>query len=519
MSAARTLSRSRTHRVTPGAVTLDVVYLRISLVRDPEEVATDRQLHEITERRMEEEHRTGVAIPTQVFRDDNISASLRKPRKGYEDMLALLRTRSAGTTRVWCYEPSRLTRHPMELEELIDVLERARASVQTVNGGTYDLTTPEGRMAARVVGAVARQEVERKGERQTSKHAEMARRGVMHSGPRPFGFVRNPDKGTKHDGLPSWVVVEEEAAMVREATERVLLGESVSAVTRDFNARGLRTNVVEPERAVQWTARNLRDKLLSPHVAALRIYDGVEHPGDESTGWVPLVPREDWHAVGDVLADPARERRAAATPYLLNGLVWTDTGWMMRGRGVARDRGHDGRYYTSAGTDGQHQPRAPKGEGCSVTEGDLDTMVLAAVFALTDAHAVGVPTVDFKRRAGLVARRQQLEAELDEALQLRKVGTIRTAREYAQLTAATNDELDVVLAQLQDVTPVDAGVAGVLANPGELRKRWDSLSFTTRRNVLRQLIERVVVARTTHRGPHSSLRYHPERVNVRWREA
>ncbi len=511
--STRTLSRSRHTRTTATEVTTDLIYLRISLSRDLDQVATDRQLFEINERREEEAQRTGVLLPAVVYRDENISASLRKPRKGFNALVADLTARRPGTARVWTYEPSRLTRHPMELEELIEVLERAQATVMTVNAGVYDLSTPEGRMGARVSGAVARQEVERKGMRQSSKHYEMARRGIMHSGPRPYGFDRNPAKRSDTDGLPTWVVVEEEAAIIRDAVHRVLHGDNLSAIARDLRNHEdptyRVTNGYGGAPGVPWTPRLVRQKVLSPHVAGLRVYEGEEYPCDESTGWVPLVDRDEWRQLRALLLDPARVTRAPARPFLLHGLVRTPEGYTMRG--VYRG----GRCYSS--THREHGA-SPAGEGVAAREDDLDAIVLRAVFDLTDKHAVGVPSSDFKRRAQLTQRREQLEADLAEALELRRTGVIKTARAYADYVGVVSEELDEVTAQLHEVAPVTAGVAAVLSTPGQLRKVWDKLSDPTRREVLTMLIDRVVVARATTRGKAARLRNHPKRVTIKWRE-
>jgi site-specific DNA recombinase len=88
----------------------------------------------------------------------------------------------------------------------VGVVERSKAKVATVQSGAYDLTTPGGRMTARIIGAVAQNEVELKAERQRSKYAELARAGKPSGGgSRPFGYGRERE------------VYEPEAALVRQA--------------------------------------------------------------------------------------------------------------------------------------------------------------------------------------------------------------------------------------------------------------------------------------------------------------
>ena len=66
---------------------------------------------------------------------------------------------------------------PKELEGFIDLVEITGVRVAVVSGGDYDLTTPDGRLAARIVGAVARKESEDRSRRVRRKHLELAERG------------------------------------------------------------------------------------------------------------------------------------------------------------------------------------------------------------------------------------------------------------------------------------------------------------------------------------------------------
>jgi site-specific DNA recombinase len=71
----------------------------------------------------------------------------------------------------------RLHRSPRELEAFIDLVERRGVRVAVVTGGDYNLTTPEGRFRARIVGAVARKESEDRSRRVRRKHLELAEQG------------------------------------------------------------------------------------------------------------------------------------------------------------------------------------------------------------------------------------------------------------------------------------------------------------------------------------------------------
>ncbi len=89
-----------------------------------------------------------------------------------------------------------------------------------MSGGDYDVTSPDGRLAARNVGAVARKESEDRSRRVRRKHLELAEQG------RPAGQL-------------GWGVrTEDERTLVREAAERVLAGHGLVTIARDWKSAG-----------------------------------------------------------------------------------------------------------------------------------------------------------------------------------------------------------------------------------------------------------------------------------------
>jgi DNA invertase Pin-like site-specific DNA recombinase len=83
-------------------------------------------------------------------------------------------------------------------------------------------------MTARVVGAVARAESEHKSERIRRQREQVPAAGQYHGGHRSYGYTS--------DGVH---IHEDAAARIREAAARVLAGESVRSIAKDWNARGV----------------------------------------------------------------------------------------------------------------------------------------------------------------------------------------------------------------------------------------------------------------------------------------
>ena len=268
-----------------------VIYVRISLDKSGEGAANERQ----------EERCRGLALArgwdvVSVI-DDTISASKVKAseRPGWRKVLAMIEAGEVDV--VVAYHLDRITRTMIDLEELILLAVDRGVGVATANGD-IDLTTDTGRMVARILAAVARQEVERKGERQTDAAEQRARQGKPQWSTRPFGYER--------DGS----LREVEAALVRSAYTDVVRGASLASITATFNGSGLTTTKAGQHRKKDgseysgaWDTPTVRHILLSARNAAIGIYRGEEvHPGT----WASIVPPETYRAAVHILTSPTR---------------------------------------------------------------------------------------------------------------------------------------------------------------------------------------------------------------------
>src|SRR4029077_11035227 len=98
------------------------------------------------------------------YDDNDPSAFNGKTRPGFEAMLDAMKAGQFGALLVW--HTDRLYRSMKDLLRLIDIADANRVSIKTVQGGDLDLSTSAGRMVAKILGSVAEQESEHKGERQ-----------------------------------------------------------------------------------------------------------------------------------------------------------------------------------------------------------------------------------------------------------------------------------------------------------------------------------------------------------------
>src|SRR5205085_6143140 len=140
----------------------------------------------------------------------------------------------------------------------IAVCETRGVPTHCVKAGELDLSTASGRLTARITGAVARHEVEHMIERQKSAKMQAARSGKFRGGRRAFGFER--------DGI---TVRPGEAAHVLDATRRVLHGESLGSIAREWNTNGIATST-----GAERTSMSVHDLLVRGRNAGLVEQDG-----------------------------------------------------------------------------------------------------------------------------------------------------------------------------------------------------------------------------------------------------
>ena len=295
------------------------VYARIS--SDPNGTTLGVQRQEEECRALIE--REGWTI-ADVFIDNDVSAFSGKVRPAYREMLDAVDV--GGIDVIVAWHGDRLHRSPRELEDFVDLVERTKTKIRTVQSGELDLTTPSGRMTARVVGAVARGESEHKSARLKAKYAQKRRSGDAFSGSRPFGYCE--DRMTPD---PT------EAAIVIEITDRLLAGDSLRGIAANLDERNIPT-----VRGAKWQNSTLRTLALNPRYAGLM----ASREGSSkytTTGvvgnWTPIIDESTHRRLVNLLRDPARRTNRSARRYLLSGLVRCSCGATLVSSGRVDSKG------------------------------------------------------------------------------------------------------------------------------------------------------------------------------------
>src|ERR1017187_3044844 len=201
---------------------------------------------------------------THRLSDNDIGVTRKDPtaagryRPGYEEALRLVDAHAVDV--VFCWKWDRFIREPMDLEYLIPRFDKAGVRFAEADG-IIDLGTDSGRLAARILVAVAKAEQERKAERQKLANEAAAVNGKPRLGtPRPFGYC--DDHVTRHP---------QEGAAVEEACKALLGGGTLSGIRRERAGAGLRP---AQSKTGRWSRTSIRTILLNPRIAGLSAYRG-----------------------------------------------------------------------------------------------------------------------------------------------------------------------------------------------------------------------------------------------------
>lgn len=405
--------------------------------------------------------RLGLTVG-HVWADNSISAFSGKPRPGY---IAACQAIEAGTIATLIADhPDRLHRSPRELEDFVALVERSGVRVLTVTAGDLDFTTPEGRLMARITGAVARKESEDKQRRIRRKQQELRDRG------RPTHQLAYPyDIGGE--------IIAERAAIVRELAQRILAGESLGALCAELAERQVPTRS-----GGAWRPTTLRTMLTSPSLAGLQVHRGeIIGTGD----WDPVLDRVTWERLRHLLTS---RRRPASDRYLLSGLA------------ICGSCGHHLTGKVSGGRQLVYACAPPLGCGRVYAKRDrVDEIVEARMAAfVASARTTAAPDHDAEQLAAEIA---EAETRLGDYARMLDAGELEPV-EWRALRTAVVRRLNALrdrATAAHDGAPIDTGEA------------WAAMSDPQRRALIAVTLAITVQPAKRRGGPFDA-----DRVELRW---
>ena len=475
----------------PDGVIRCLIYVRISMDKAHDGHGVANQMAKL-------EHKARERGWTVVYRlsDNDIGVTRKDPtrpgkyRPGYEEAMRLVDARAVDA--VLCFKWDRFIREPLDLEYLIPRFDKAGVRFAEVDGN-IDLGTDSGRLAARILIAVAKAEQERKAERQKLANEQAAINGKRFlGGPRPFGY--GDDHVTAHP-----VEGPGRGGGVRGAAGR---GDGQRG-----HAGVDKLELTPPQRdrrgTTRWNRASIRSILLNPRIAGLSVYHG-EIVGQGQ--WEPLVSEETWRAVRGILEDPARKPpRGVRT--LLGGLALCPCGNV-----VAGGPSHTGHrvYRCSMPTRDRSWPGAHVARQAEPVETFIEKLVIKRLSREDAADLVAAP----ERGPDVMALREEAAAirrNLEEMAADRALGLI-TRPQLLAATERANIRLDEIGTELEHAARENVLAPLVAAeNAAEV---WERLDLSRKRAVIKTLM-----AITLHSPGRGARRpFDPATVIVTWKQ-
>lgn len=381
---------------------------------------------------------------------DTESATNGNPREGFNALIAS----DPRLIVIWHFD--RLVRRSTDLTRVIAL----DVNVHAAKAAPIDLSTPTGRLQARIGTAVAEFEGEHKSERQRAANLYRVEAGLPLARGRSFGFTSE------------YQHVDAEAAAIRQAYADYIVGRPLAAIAREWNAAGLRS-----VRGRVWDGNTLNKLLRRATNAGLVAYDGKLYDG----AFPAIVDRQIWEAAQRYIIAPERGqgKGGGVASSLLTGIalcgVCNDGTTVRVGQGV--------------------EPKDPTGwrkqYRCGIghltrTRSHVDRIVNEAICARLSAPGAADMLDDTARPDidALRAERLQISRELDELAAAQGAGEISvamlvTASKGARARLATLDERMAHAGRTEILT-------GLIGIPNT-RAVWDALPLHRRRGIVNVL--------------------------------
>lgn len=416
----------------------------------------------------------------KVYTDNDRSAS-RYASKGRPEFERLLQDLTNYDVLV-TWEASRATR---DLEVYVTLRAACReAKVKwAYSGKVYDFARTDDSFSTGLDMLIAERESGQTSDRINRVVRQHAQAGKPH-GRIPFGYTREYDPSS--GALVRQIPHPEESKVITEGARRVLAGETLYSIAKDFRERDM--PLMGSNR---WKPMRLGRLLRNPTYAAKRVYRG-QIIGDAA--WEPLVTVEQWEALNAILNAPDRLRFHGSEPqWLLTGVATCG----VCGGGMQRNLNR-GKYSTYICKEkmcvGRSQPKADAVVVAVVKQ------ILSRTDALEAIHAEAEPDI-----SGAAQDIRELEARLEGFYVQAAEGDL-SPQGLAKVESSITAKLE---AARDDLRALSTPQRITIDDPAGTADRWDELPLLDQRDIVRALmLVRIMPARA--RGA----RFDPESIEI-----
>lgn len=430
----------------------------------------------------------------RMFQDNDRSASRHasKERPEYDKLIDYLRAGHADVL---------VTRESSRAQRDLDVYVELRKICADIGvlwcykGRVHDLRRTDDRFTTGLDALLAEREADEVKDRVVRGQRGSADAGRP-PGRCPFGYRRQYDPHTK--ALIGQVIREDQAAIVREAARRYAAGESIAALVRDFNQRGVPTQT-----GGTWANATVRRLITNPVYLGKRIYQGKIH-GDGN--WEPILDPITFHACARRLDEmKIYGGRDQEPKYLLSHVVKCGQCGGPLGP-IPTSRRPSLHNYTCRGT-----PFATG--GCvSILVHRLDAHITELVLerlGRADAAELLADDAQDEELLAAIAESEELRARHREFIDKAAEGKL-SAEALARIEEKLLPKIQDAERRTQAVN-LSPALRGVVRP--DIREIWPTLSVSHRREIVRSLMDI-----TLHRAPKKGrTAFDPERVRVVWK--
>jgi site-specific DNA recombinase len=417
-------------------------------------------------------------------------------RAEFERLVSTVRSREIDG--VLAYRVDRIARRLHDFVKLHDACEDAGAFIVTTGDG-IDTSTDGGRFVAPILVQIGNQESRNQSTRIRRKRLEEAQQGrQLTGGYRLFGFTQDRT-----------AIVEDEAALVREAASRLLGGESLNGVCRDWQRRGIRTVTGKG-----WAPFHLKRFLMTPALSGQRaLWEGEVQRGrlnkarDLVTvkGEGPaILTADETRRLRYLLTDPYRRVNDTARRYLLSGMLMCGR---CGERMVSRPRADKVRTYRCSNQAG----RVSCGKISRLAgpvEDVVKESVLVALYGVSLAEYMDRPE---DKTAEIMEAIRRDEGRLNEMAVDYADGRFGRAEWYA-----ARDHLNARLEANRSALQRQNGHGLLNTFVGaaeEVRKQWDVRDLDWQRAVIKAVVDHVVIESAV-KGRKT---FNPSLVRIVWK--
>ncbi|WP_427007215.1 recombinase family protein [Pseudarthrobacter sp. H2] len=472
------------------------IYARVSKDRTGAGLAVERQ--EADCRALAEQ--LGIAI-TAVYHDNDISAYSSKQRPAYRSLLLAIESGEIDTVLVW--HQDRLLRRTKDLEVYIDVCQPKKVATHTVKAGYFDLTTPAGRATAKTLAAWASYEVETSTDRVKAAKLQAAKAGLTSGGNRAYGYQQN-----------GMVIIEHEAAVVREIIDRFTAGDSWRTIALDLNERSIPT-----AKGNKWSAINAHNVAIRPRNISIRVHNDNQYPAQ----WPPLISLDTWEDLHLAIkrGQALYGSRTYTRKHLLKGFVFC--GICNNRMSIINAQARDGSYQPAFSCRKFDDTRGEVGcGGVKRRQAPVEELVIDCIMYRLDTPELSEllegsksATPELKQ---LMRDRDTQAQRLQEILDLYSTGDM-TFSEYKTAKTTAQARLDTLGREL-DRKSSKATIAGIPAGKS-VQEAWDKADLPWRRQLVDTLIDKIYIdPRIKGQGfpmYKGKYRFDPDLVRIVWK--